>query len=173
MSRANVGGREVILVGDMTSHGGVVMSGSTTNTHHGIPLARLGDLVTCPKCSPGIFKIAQGATNYTDHGIPVALKNHLTECGAYLIAAAASPTMQAMAQNPNKKYDYDEQLQFKTPEGRPIANRSYVLTLSNGDEIRGMSDENGKSQRIGTDKKIKIIKVIFLLDDDYEGQLNG
>jgi len=82
--------RRLILVGDPTSHGGVVLSGSPTSTLGDDlkPIARLGDLVDCPR--HGTNKIIEGAANYTINGIPAALEGHHTECGSVLIATGSS-----------------------------------------------------------------------------------
>ncbi|WP_148283673.1 PAAR domain-containing protein, partial [Pseudomonas avellanae] len=49
----------LIVIGDMTSHGGVVVSGAATMLINGKGCARIGDMVTCPRCK-GVFPIADG-----------------------------------------------------------------------------------------------------------------
>lgn len=71
MARLNLFGRSQILLGDMTSHGGVVVSGSPTNTWHGVAVARMKDVVWCPRCPPHLFEIAEGLANFTDGGIHI------------------------------------------------------------------------------------------------------
>ncbi|WP_310633313.1 PAAR domain-containing protein [Paraburkholderia sp.] len=91
MERATVGGKALIVVGDTTSHGGSVVSGSPSSTwgRDEIPIARKGDRVTCPKCAPHIFEIAEGCDDSLDFGAPVALEGHRTTCGASLIATTS------------------------------------------------------------------------------------
>ncbi len=86
--RATVNGKAQIVVGDSTSHGGRVISGSPSSTWSSakIPIARKGDRVTCPKCEPHEFDIVEGCDGSTDFGAPVALEGHKTGCGAVLIA---------------------------------------------------------------------------------------
>lgn len=88
MKRATVGGRAQIVVGDKTSHGGRVISGSPSSTwgRDEIPIARKGDKVTCPTCEPHVFEIADGCAGSLDLDAPVALEGHKTACGAVLIA---------------------------------------------------------------------------------------
>ena len=50
--------RRIILVGDPTSHGGVVLTGSAIASVAGKPIARLGDQVSCPK--HGVNAIVEG-----------------------------------------------------------------------------------------------------------------
>jgi uncharacterized Zn-binding protein involved in type VI secretion len=87
MSRSIRNGRKQIVLGDMTSHGGVVITASPCSTWNGILIARKGDTVTCPLCPPHIFVIAEGWDGCLDFGIPVALEGHKTLCGAALIAS--------------------------------------------------------------------------------------
>ncbi|MDR5744453.1 PAAR domain-containing protein [Caballeronia sp. LZ029] len=91
MERATMNGSAQIVVGDTTSHGGRVISGSPSSTwsRAEIPIARKGDKVTCPKCAPHLFEIAQGHEGSLDFGAPVALEGHVTTCGAVLIARLA------------------------------------------------------------------------------------
>jgi uncharacterized Zn-binding protein involved in type VI secretion len=88
MTRATVAGKAQIVVGDTTSHGGRVVSGSPSSTwsRAEIPIARKGDKVTCPQCEPYVFEIAEGCDGSFDFGAPVALEGHKTTCGALLIA---------------------------------------------------------------------------------------
>ncbi|UKD13192.1 PAAR domain-containing protein [Burkholderia aenigmatica] len=86
--RATVGGKAQIVVGDPTSHGGRVISGSPSSTwgREAIAIARKGDKVTGPICAPHVFEIAEGCANSLDFGAPVALEGHTTTCGAVLLA---------------------------------------------------------------------------------------
>ncbi|MDR2626069.1 MAG: PAAR domain-containing protein [Zoogloeaceae bacterium] len=88
MSRAKLYGKRQIRVGDTTTHGGVVVSGSAFLDEDGIPVARKGDTVTCPLCEPHVFVIAEGLENCLDHGTPIATEGHKTTCGAKLIASS-------------------------------------------------------------------------------------
>ena len=79
-----------IVVGDKTSHGGVVVSGATTATTHGKQVARIGDKVSCPKC--GGTTIATGDSTMIVMGQPVARHGDKTACGATLIAGQSMTT---------------------------------------------------------------------------------
>lgn len=77
--------RPVIRKGDRTSHGGVVVSGDETVIIYGQPMARLGDQVTCPKCS-GTHTIVEGVADVSSDR-RTALEGMKTSCGAVLIAS--------------------------------------------------------------------------------------
>lgn len=73
-------GKVQIVVGDTTSHGGKVVSGSPSSTwsKYAIPIARKGDKVTCPLCTRHMFKIAEGLEACVDFGMPMAVEGNKT-----------------------------------------------------------------------------------------------
>ena len=83
---------KVITVGDHTDHGGVVLTGSSTQNIHGRAIARVGDMVSCPLFYPGgkphgVNKIVTGYARLTIHGVAVAVDGCKTECGCTLIGS--------------------------------------------------------------------------------------
>jgi uncharacterized Zn-binding protein involved in type VI secretion len=84
---SNHEGRGVIRLGDSTSHGGKVVSvAHAPETDMGIPIACIGDKVTCPRCR-GSHYIAEGDPICTIDGTPIAFEGHKTSCGATLISS--------------------------------------------------------------------------------------
>jgi uncharacterized Zn-binding protein involved in type VI secretion len=81
----NIEGKEVILLGDTTTHGGKVITGSEKHHFMGIPVARVGDMVECPLCK-GTYPIIEGAPKVFDHGKPIARHGDKVACGATLIS---------------------------------------------------------------------------------------
>ncbi|MCS0585016.1 PAAR domain-containing protein [Massilia pinisoli] len=83
--------RNVIRLGDGTSHGGKVESVSATHvTVDGIAVARVGDPCSCPIKGHDNCKIAEGDPHHLIDGIAVAYDGHKTTCGAALIATTSS-----------------------------------------------------------------------------------
>lgn len=85
----------IIVVGDSTSHGGQVITGSAIHTIGDKPIARLHDLVDCPQMYPdgrphGVNMIIEAYSNFTIDGAPVALHGHHTECGCTLIGSTTA-----------------------------------------------------------------------------------
>jgi uncharacterized Zn-binding protein involved in type VI secretion len=81
----------IVVVGDKTDHGGRVITGSDTHKLHGKKIARVHDLVDCPKNYSdgrphGVNKIIEAHATITVGGRRVALHGHRTECGCRLIA---------------------------------------------------------------------------------------
>ncbi|WP_312226632.1 PAAR domain-containing protein [Pseudescherichia sp.] len=75
----------IIRIGDKTTHGGAVQSGSSTMIFAGKGVARKGDSVSCPQHGP--TTISEGNPDYLDNGIPVAFQDHKCGCGCLLISS--------------------------------------------------------------------------------------
>ncbi|MFM7024977.1 MAG: PAAR domain-containing protein [Limnohabitans sp.] len=82
--------RKIIVLGDATSHGGEVISGSPTSRIDGKAIARVGDKVSCPIQGHGTNAIVEGDPGLLVDGLPAALEGHKTECGCSLIGSAAA-----------------------------------------------------------------------------------
>jgi uncharacterized Zn-binding protein involved in type VI secretion len=79
-------GRGVIRLGDTTSHGGTVISASTTLSVLGQQVACDGDDVFCPRCK-GVFKITVVTSDRSHCGKRVAYHGDKTACGAALVSS--------------------------------------------------------------------------------------
>lgn len=79
--------KDIIRLGDTTTHGGVVLEAFPQTDLNGKPIAGVGHKVSCPLCK-GVFPIVEGSKTYTISDIPVALDGMKTACGAVLIASA-------------------------------------------------------------------------------------
>lgn len=78
--------RNVIRLGDPTSHGGKVECVSAIHfTVDGIAVARVGDTCSCPVKGHDKCAIAEGDPHHVVDGIAVAYEGHKTSCGATLI----------------------------------------------------------------------------------------
>ncbi|MGO4813698.1 PAAR domain-containing protein [Cupriavidus sp. 2MCAB6] len=87
--------QSIIVVGDKTSHGGRVITGSPSDRIDGQPIARKGDLVDCPMRYPdgrlhGVNPIIEGDDSHMLDGRPIALHGHRSECGCTLIGSTGS-----------------------------------------------------------------------------------
>jgi len=79
--------RDIVRLGDKTTHGGVVVTASPIHTLRGIGIARVGDMVACPVPGHGTNPIVEGCPVFTIGGRSVALHGHKTACGCSLIAS--------------------------------------------------------------------------------------
>jgi uncharacterized Zn-binding protein involved in type VI secretion len=79
--------RNVIRLGDPTSHGGKVVSVRATHfTVDGKPVACVGDICSCPVKGHDNCTIAEGDPDHVIDGAAVAYDGHKTTCGAALVA---------------------------------------------------------------------------------------
>ncbi len=78
--------RNWIVIGDPTSSGGSVVSGSPFTDIDGIPVARVTDQATCPK-HKGAYPIVDGDNTLIVDGQPVALHGSSLACGCKVLSA--------------------------------------------------------------------------------------
>ena len=72
-------------LGDTTTHGGKIISSSSTIFINGIQVALVGDLVSCPE--HGSNKIIEGDPTAFENGISVVVDNCHCECGCRVISS--------------------------------------------------------------------------------------
>jgi uncharacterized Zn-binding protein involved in type VI secretion len=86
-------GKRVIRMGDPTDHGGKVLaSGAPQFVVGGIPIALVGDPVSCPRDGHHNCVIVEGEPLHTVGGKAVAYEGHKVSCGASLISTAPNFT---------------------------------------------------------------------------------
>ncbi|HDR9202744.1 TPA: PAAR domain-containing protein [Burkholderia vietnamiensis] len=155
-----------IREGDTTSHGGRVLACSPENKSDGVPLALLGDKVSCPKCG-GIYPIV-GVKNLgvTFDGRPVASEGDTTACGAALIASqnntTAEPTSgpggavgggKSVVSDTNAQTPHRGRFQvLDDVTRRPVAGHPYTIKSSDGQTVQGKTDANGFTEWIEGDE---------------------
>lgn len=77
-----------VLIGDKTTHGGQVISASSTMVVNGKKVALVGDKVSCPKEGHGINAIIEGSPEWTSNGKAVVVDGCHCECGCQVISSA-------------------------------------------------------------------------------------
>lgn len=159
--------RAFIRLGDRTTHGGTVVGGDPTFSIYGKNVARVGDLVACPRCK-GSFPIVSGAMNMWT-GQNVARQDDMTSCGAKLIASQSTATWSDDTENvasqtvlpaslvplANSSSVDDEphaiRFQAIDPDTEePIPKCIYILTRENGAQHGGVTDREGFTEVIET-----------------------
>lgn len=77
--------RNVIRLGDTTTHGGKVLSVRATHFKiGGIPVACVGDTCSCPISGHTGCTIATGSPHHLIKGVSIAFEDDVTSCGAKL-----------------------------------------------------------------------------------------
>lgn len=80
--------RKIVLLGDKTDHGGVVISASSSFTSKGSKMALIGDVAACPQKGHGITPInPDGPRTARNLGRYFALDKDVCGCGAKVIAS--------------------------------------------------------------------------------------
>lgn len=80
--------RNVIRLGDATSHGGKVVSSSATHFKvHGVPVACVGDACSCPIPGHSDCTIMSGSPHHLINGKQIAFDGDSLSCGAKLISS--------------------------------------------------------------------------------------
>ena len=88
----SVSGRYIAVVGDRSSHGGVILTGDPIATVNGIPVARIGDLHACPRYwgdTPHgvrpVISVGCSSTRGLSKGRPHMLRGDKATCGATIL----------------------------------------------------------------------------------------
>lgn len=76
----------IVCLGDATTHGGKVITASSTMFINGVQVALVGDLVSCPIQGHGNNPIIEGSPTEMEEGVSVAVNNCLCACGCRVIS---------------------------------------------------------------------------------------
>ncbi|MCL2724409.1 MAG: PAAR domain-containing protein [Polyangiaceae bacterium] len=144
-------GKPLIVVGDKTSHGGVVLKGGTLTDADGKPIARVGDPVACPMPGHGTNPIVTGDPVVQIDGAPVARHGDSTACGATLISgqmdvliesgSSAGQGEQSAAMTPQRDPEASDktivpyELILVNEREQPLANVRVLLETPSGEEV--------------------------------------
>lgn len=80
--------KNVIRLGDATTHGGKVISANATHFKiQGVPVACVGDACSCPVPGHTGCKIISGSEHHTVSGRQIAFDGDRLSCGAKLISS--------------------------------------------------------------------------------------
>jgi uncharacterized Zn-binding protein involved in type VI secretion len=164
--------------------GGPIKSGSPNVFINGKPAARVGDPLGCEDGSTDT--ITEGSSNVFINGKPAARLGDATDHGGK-ISEGSPNVFIGTGGTSNVHFGskgrihigknvhiggfvdtaelFDEQIQFKTDEGDPMANVAYTLTLDNGRIVSGITDEKGLTRRIRTKQPVQIEKAEFRDND--------
>lgn len=172
-----------IVKGDRTSHGGQVVECTSRRSIDGLLVARVGDLVRCPRCNRMTKIVTSRFPQVTDNGVPSAFDLDTTDCGAVLYArhnnhagygsndsAASSPaTAKAAAPAPRRTEEAASvQEHFVLREdgtGKELAGVKYTLRTADGRDIEGETDEHGRTDVVWTDSPEGMQLVLGTVND--------
>lgn len=174
------------MLGDRTSHGGVVVSGDPARVVDGQPIARVGDMVTCPRCKCVASIVTSRFPVALGHGNPVAYDGDMTSCGATLYsrhndhagwgdgpgpaAAAADALLPPAVESPPKPpLRFQEHFILKNNEtGEPLVGVPYTIKTGDGKVFEGETDGEGRTEIVWSDspKPVEVIAHPKLSEDE-------
>lgn len=186
--------KRIAVIDDATNTGGriITASGSSFCGTNGIAL--LGDIATCPKCKSS-GKIIEGTRNIIIDGKPAAYDGCIIACkcspiGSHRIIATKStmfidnlsnnqPNLYQSSFVENKqafnKNVSDKWIGFQLPLNKDYSGLSFVITLDNGQLLKGCFDKNNKARLpIDTEcdnAKIKIENLKYLENDNITSSI--
>ena len=73
---------------DISSRGGVIITGASRTLDSGMPVARMGDLRFCPIPGHGVTPIVTGSFDTITEGLPNARVGDITACGAVIVTGS-------------------------------------------------------------------------------------
>jgi len=128
-------GRRVIRLGDITDHGGNVITGAEMWDVFGRPIARIGDKVICPRCDNQVYEIIEGNQKITAFGRSVAFEGHKTSCGATLISSLGRSFSANTAQNTSNRLN-------NTPSNSSASNTMQTPFYGNKSNMQTHTDNS-------------------------------
>lgn len=160
-----------IVIGDRTSHGGIVLSGDLTFTIDGQAVARVGDKVFCPRCNVMTTIATSRFPSIFDLGQTMAYDQDSTSCGALLYSrhnnhagwddggeeseAASSSTFASQAvtagEVQNAPLRFQEHFIFHNEAGELMGKVPYVITTGEGRVYEGETDSAGRTDVVWTE----------------------
>lgn len=151
-----------VVLGDSTSSGGRVVSGSPFTDIDGKPVARVNDKATCPQ-HKGAFPIVDGDPTTIVDGQPVALHGSKLACGCSVLAVQQGRVLldagRSVVQRGGAAWTlagqtarvieaigsprYDEAFILRSADGAPQVRRRYRVLREDGAVEQGTTDSDG------------------------------
>lgn len=82
-----------VLLGDKTTHGGEVISASSTMIVNGKKVAVIGDDIICPLDGHDTNQIIEGSSQWSSDGKAIVVDGCRCECGCQVISSAPDCTI--------------------------------------------------------------------------------
>ncbi|MDK9605694.1 PAAR domain-containing protein [Lelliottia wanjuensis] len=80
--------KSFVLLGDKTTHGGSVISATSTMVVNGKKVALVGDKVSCPIPGHGVNQIVEGSPEWSSDGKAIVVDGCKCQCGCQVISGA-------------------------------------------------------------------------------------
>ena len=151
--------KAVIVLGDPLSSGGsVVKTNQLKFKINGLPIATLGDKVSCPIPLHGSTEIIEGYPKFKINGLAIALHGHKVGCGCTLVGQNALEKMSVTEEPSFFKSEhefkiFDEQFTALDNDGLPIKELPYLVIYPDGKKLFGRTNKEGVTRKIRTNEE--------------------
>jgi uncharacterized Zn-binding protein involved in type VI secretion len=149
----------LVADGDRTTTGGFVIAQSGYLNEKGIAYARKENHATCGNCKGG-WSIYGTASDWMDDGLPLVrdYDRVLCPCGKNFVLAAGSSSAfysgsegETMATPTPTALVHDQQYTLKDSDGQALANVRYRARIGSQLVASGVTDAQGRTQRINAE----------------------
>lgn len=183
--------RPLIIVGDKTDHGGVVIQGDPTSDTYGKSLARVGDKVTCPrKGHGGTTVIITGDPTLIIDGKPAARHGDKCACGATLLSSqiftftdqgdsaapvsaagstAGTPEGAAGLQGENGLEVVEQYFAIEDDAGKEVSGYRYDLHRNGQVHTKGQDMSGGITVTVPGDQELRLVAWLNAPDGKHQG----
>ncbi|WP_144816581.1 PAAR domain-containing protein [Aerolutibacter ruishenii] len=173
-----------VVLGDSTSSGGKVVTGSPFTDIDGMSVARVSDKATC-LLHKGVFPIVDGDSTTIIDGQPVALHGSRLACGCSVLAvqqvrvyvdgggaraANSGPSTQTES-SPHvvEKLFHEQYRAVDIASGEPVANMAYRIDREDGTFVTGLTGADGLTGRVSTSQPERVRLTWLSVSSDQVG----
>jgi uncharacterized Zn-binding protein involved in type VI secretion len=153
-----------VVVGDRTSHGGVVLTGESKFQVRGQPAAHVGSQVWCPRCKRMTLINSSKFPTMTAHGKTLTFDQDTTDCGAVLYSrnnnlsgAGEREANEPLPSHAEQALDFQEHFTVQDPTtGQALASIYYKITTGEGTVFEGYTDPQGRTDVVWSKSPLPI-----------------
>ncbi len=174
--------KALITIGCKTDHGGIIILGDPSFLVEGKAVHLDGMTHFCPKCKVQSRAIASNQGFMIVGGKSIVAAGDTSSCGSKYLkisdlavmdngSGRVNSNLNPIAAQRNSFVDdesnfYDEQIQLENTNGEPYANVEYIVTFEDGSICKGVTDNNGNTERLKTKTSLGIVSVDLIIDSN-------
>lgn len=174
--------KALITIGCKTDHGGIIILGDPSFLIEGKAVHLDGMTHFCPKCKVQSRAIASNQGFMIVGGKSIVAAGDTSSCGSKYLkisdlavmgngSGRANSNLNPIVSQRNSFVDdesnfYDEQIQLENANGEPYANVGYIVTFEDGSICKGITDNNGNTERLKTETSLGIVSVDLIIDSN-------
>ena len=174
--------KALITIGCKTDHGGIIVQGDSSFLIEGKAVHLDGMTHYCPKCQVQSRAIASNQGFMIVSGKSIVAVGDTSTCGSKYLKLSDLAVISNGAESDrasfntivpptnsfiNDKNDfYDEQIQLENTNGEPYANIEYLVTFEDGSTRKGITDNNGNTERLKTKSSLAIVSIDLIIDSN-------